>query len=138
MGFSRRFNEPFPLPDSWSSYQRLRDFLDTFLTRSSVLEICETLNNGVFIEKKKKPKTCSGRPDPGWELNAFVSIPNPGPESGKLFVLAECRIPPARGSSAFRTGTVSTHFFSNFFFRKKNRPFGAVGCLFDSTFRFTI
>jgi len=28
--FSRRFNEPFPLPDSWSSYQRLRDFLDTF------------------------------------------------------------------------------------------------------------
>lgn len=90
-----------------------------------------------FSSRRKKTKTCSGSPDQGWEWNAFVSIPNPGSESGKLFVLAECRIPSDRGSSAFRTGTVSTHFFSKII-RKNYRPFGAVGLLFDSTIRFTI
>jgi len=35
---------------------------EIFKTRSSVLEICETLNNGVFIEKKKKRRHARAAP----------------------------------------------------------------------------
>jgi len=43
---------------------------EIFKTRSSVLEICETLNNGVFIEKKKN-EDMLGQPRSGLGMERF-------------------------------------------------------------------
>jgi len=93
--FARRFNEPFPLPDLWSSYQRLRDYSRHF---RSVLKICQTLNNGVFIEKKTKTEDMLGLP-----------------ESGNFLIWLSVESRWTKGRAAFRTGTVSTPFFRKIF-----------------------
>jgi hypothetical protein len=78
--FSRRFNEPFPLPDSWSSYQRLRDFLDTFW-RSRNLRDPEQWR----FHREKKTEDLLGQARSGLGMKRFRFDSEPWPRKWETF-----------------------------------------------------
>jgi len=136
--FSRRFNEPFPLPDSWSSYQRLRDFLDTFW-RSRNLRDPEQWR---FHREEKKRRLARAGPIRVGNQTLSFRFQTLAPKVGNfLFWLSvESRRTEGRARSEqaqFRR-IFSRKLFEKNIFEKIIDPLAPSDSFFDSTFRFTI